>query len=592
MRHSGSVLPVILVCGLVIAAGLPVASSETSGSVATTAPVARGGGGSLALIRIAKSPTLRTQVLTRLQIDVRQELTTCLLAFADRDDLDLLRRNGVRFTVLDRNAARREFLVVGIAAPGALASLRAAGHTAAVEPSTAVFWTEEGSALEAVPAGLPRKALPPRSVLPYVRTRPEPAPAPSVCVAQDPLVETIVSHVSSSNLAADVQTLQDFQTRYASTTNCEAAGEALFAAFSALGLDNVRFEPFTFSGSYASRNVVAEKRGETYPGDIFIVCSHYDSTSPSRLTLAPGADDNASGTAAVLEAARVLAPYPLDYTVRFIAFSAEEWGLWGSRAYASLARLGGQPILGVINLDMIGYADAMPEDLQIIVNGNSTWLADLFLAAGAHYGVVGATKTVDQSFVYSDHSPFWDNGYPALLAIEDNPLTNPYYHRTTDTLDTLNIDFFTSATRASVGLLAELAQPIKAGYPRTPVGLYADLFVYRSLFNSLHTVRLHWTAQTDATSYNIYRTDTPHLGYVKINTTPVTGTAFSDTNAGPEPTFSYAVTAVGPAGLESNRSRDAQWIGAHLDQPATRSASIGASSIGPIFGFPVLRGIR
>ena len=438
MKHKGIVLALVLIGGLAV-------------SVGTTAiGAAPDGRGPVALIRIAKSPALPIQVLTRLQIDVRQELTTCLLAFADRDDIDLLRRNGVRFTVIDRNAARREFLVVGIADPGALASLRAAGHAVAVEPSTAVFWTEEGSALEAVPAGLPRKAFPPRSV----RMRPDSAPAPtiSMSVAQDPLVETIVSLVSSSNLAADVQTLQDFQTRYASTTNCEAAGEALFSSFSALGLDDVHFESFTFSGSYTSRNVVAEKTGETYPNDVYIICSHYDSTSPSRLTLAPGADDNASGTAAVLEAARVLAPYPLDYTVRFIAFSAEEWGLWGSRAYAAIARGGGRgEIHGVINLDMIGYADAMPEDLQIIVNGNSTWLADLFLAAGAHYGVIGGTRTVDASFVYSDHSPFWDNGYPALLAIEDNPLTNPYYHRTTDTLDTLNIDFFTSATRASVG---------------------------------------------------------------------------------------------------------------------------------------------
>ncbi|RPI98809.1 MAG: M20/M25/M40 family metallo-hydrolase, partial [Candidatus Aminicenantes bacterium] len=374
-------------------------------------------------------------------------------------------------------------------------------------------------------------------------------------------------------------------------TNCEAAGEALFAAFSALGLDEVRFEPFTFSGSYTSRNVVAEKRGETANYGIYIICSHYDSTSPSPLTLAPGADDNASGTAAVLEAARVLAPYPLDYTVRFIAFSAEEWGLWGSRAYAARARLGGQPILGVINLDMIGYADAVPEDLQIIVNGNSTWLADLFLAAGSHYGVVGATKTTDASFVYSDHSPFWDNGFPALLAIEDNPLTNPYYHRTTDTLDTLNIDFLTSATRASVGLLAELAQPIKDGYPRTPVGLYAELTVYRSLFKAVNTVRLHWTAQTDAAGYNVYRTNTPHFGYVKINSTPVTGTSFSDTNVGSDPTYIYAVTAVGPTGLESNRSSDSQWM-IYLDGLATAPASIRAPSAVPSFGFPVLRGIR
>ena len=112
---------------------------------------------------------------------------------------------------------------------------------------TAVFWTETGSAAEAVPAGLPRKALAPRSVLPYLRTRPASAPAAAATAAPDPFVETIVSLVSGADLASTVQTLQDFQTRYASTTNCEAAGESLFSSFTALGLDDVRFDPFTFS---------------------------------------------------------------------------------------------------------------------------------------------------------------------------------------------------------------------------------------------------------------------------------------------------------------------------------------------------------
>jgi len=571
MRRPGIFLWLALACGLVAMICLP-----------TVAAAPGGGGGSLNLIRIAKVPAPPWQVLTRLQIDVRQELATCLLALVDRDDLDLLRRSRVRFTVLDRNAAGREFVVVGTGSPGALASLRAAGHAVAVEPATAVFWTEEGSASESIPAGLPHKAFPSRSVLPYVRKRPMAAQAPSGTSAQDPFIESIVSLVSSSNLASSVQTLQDFQTRYASTTNCEAAGEALFSAFTALGLDDVRFEPFTFSGSYTSRNVVAEKTGETYPDDVYIICSHYDSTSPSRLTLAPGADDNASGTAAVLEAARVLAPVPLDFTIRFIAFSAEEWGLLGSRAYAAAARASGESILGVVNLDMIAYADAVPEDLQIIVNGDSTWLGDLFLAAGSRYGIVGGTRTVDPSFVYSDHAPFWDNGYPALLAIEDNPLTNPYYHRTTDTLDTLNLDFFTSATRASVGLLAELAQPVKVGFPRTPVGLTADPVVYSSLFNALETIRLSWTAQTDAAGYNIYRTSSPHVGYVKINTTPVTGASFTDSAVGGGLSYYYAITAVGPTGLESNRSRQAA--------PAATSA-LSASSVRTISLF-VLRGPR
>jgi hypothetical protein len=512
--------------------------------------------GPVALIKIPKGPGYSAPLLVRLQVDVRQELATALLALADREDLALLRRRGVRFTVLDRTAARRDLLVVGTNAPGALAALRAAGRAIAVEPGTAVFWTEAGNAAEAVPAGLPRKALAPRTVVPSVAGTSVTAPA--AAALQDPFIETLVGLVTSASLNTTVQSLQDFQTRYASTTNCESAGEALYSTFSGLGLDEVAFETFPFAGGYTSRNVVAEKTGETFPDDIYIICGHYDSTSPSatRQTLAPGADDNASGTAAVVEAARVLAPYDLDYTVRFIAFSAEEWGLWGSRAYAAAARSAGVRIRGVINLDMIAYDNTMPEDLQIIVNPASDWLADLYLAAAAAYGPLGGTKTVDASFVYSDHSPFWDNNYPALLAIEDDPLTNPYYHQTTDTLDKLQPEFFTAATRASLGLLAELAQPIKAGYPRTPTGLMGLWDVYSSLFNSLAAVRLSWAAQADAAGYNVYRTSTPHLGYVKLNAAPVEGNAFTDDTVSADGTYYYVITAVGPTGLESNRSAE------------------------------------
>jgi hypothetical protein len=539
-------------------------------------------GGPVSLIRIAKGPAYSGAVIARLQVDVRQELETCLLALADREDIALLRKNGIRFTILDRSALRRDYLLVRLAPPTALAALRAAGRAVAVEPGTAVFWTETGRPAEAVPAGLARKALPSRSVRPYLRPAVSVAlPAPPA-PAQDPLVNTIVSLVSSFSLSSGVQSLQDFQTRYASTSNCEAAGEYIYSTFSGLGLDDVRFAPFTFSGSYSSRNVVAEKTGETYPDDILVICSHYDSTSPSRLTLAPGADDNASGTAAVLEAARVLAAFPLDFTVRFIAFSAEEWGLYGSRAYAAAARQAGESIVGVINLDMIAFADALPEDLQIIVNEASGWLADLFLVAASNYGVLGATKTVDASFVYSDHAPFWDSGYAALLAIEDEPLHNPYYHQTTDTLDKLNLEFFASATRASLGLLAELAQPIKEDHPGTPVGLTASSVVYSSLFSALKAVRLNWSPQGDAAGYNVYRTNSSHIGYAKVNALPVTGTTFTDDRVSTELPYYYVVTAVGGTGLESNRSKEA---GVAPDTGWSTTAVRG-------FGFPPFRGTR
>jgi hypothetical protein len=408
MKNAKVFISILLMCGLLFLSSFPASR------------------GPLSLIRIPTGPDFPFLVLARLQVDVRQELGSCLLALADREDIVLLRRNGIRFSVLARNAAEHDILIVRTDTPDALAALRSAGRAIAVEPGTAVFWTETGDPSEAVPTGLPRKALSSRTV--RVALRPAAGverPSPQA-VAQDPLIDMIVDLVSTSNLSSVVQSLQDFQTRYASTSNCEASGQYIYNAFSGLGLDDVHFEPFAFS-SYTSRNVVAEKTGQTYPDDIVIICAHYDSTSPaaSRLTLAPGADDNASGTAAVLEAARILALYPIDFTIRFIAFSAEEWGLYGSRAYAMAAGLAGERIIGVINLDMIAYADAMPEDLQIIVNPASGWLADRFLDAASSYGPLGATKTVDASFVYSDHAPFWDRGYPALLAIEDEPPRQP-----------------------------------------------------------------------------------------------------------------------------------------------------------------------
>ena len=207
--------------------------------------------GPLSLIRIPTGLDFPFRVLSRLQIDVRQELGSCLLALADREDIALLRRNGVRFTVLDRSVVRRDYLLVRLDAPAALAALRAAGKAIAVEPGTAIFWTETGSPSEAVPTGLPRKVLSSRTVRVVLR----PAvgagrPAPQA-VAQDPFVETLVSLVSSSDLSSNVQSLQDFQTRYASTSNCEASGQYIYNTFSGFGLDDVRFAPFTFSGSYS-----------------------------------------------------------------------------------------------------------------------------------------------------------------------------------------------------------------------------------------------------------------------------------------------------------------------------------------------------
>jgi len=511
------------------------------------------------LIKILKDEGPVWTVLQRLQVDVRQELETCFLALAGGEEQLGLLWAGADFTVIERNARSKEFFLVPLDAPEALGSLRDRGRAEAVEPGTAVFWTEDGSSAGALPPDLPRKPLPVRTVLPYLGTPVIVPGTSSVPFSWDPLIGQISGRASESGLRSLVQSLQDFQTRYASTPNCEAAGDFIHDTFSSLGLDEVRFEPFTFSGGYKSRNVIAEKTGKVYPRDILIICGHYDSTSPAatRQTLAPGADDNASGTAAVIEAARALSPFPLDFTVRFIAFSAEEWGLYGSRDYADKARATGESILGVINLDMIAYADALPEELEVIVNAPSEWLAERLAAAATLYADLEARKRIDASIVYSDHAPFWDRGYHALLAIEDHPLQNPYYHKTTDTIDKLHFGFFLASARASLALLAELAQPVREGHPRTPAGLTAKPIVYRSLFQTAKSARLSWSAQGDAVGYNIYRTSLSHVDYLKLNPTLITATTYTDGLLRTDLPYFYAVTAVGFSGLESNRSKEA-----------------------------------
>jgi Zn-dependent M28 family amino/carboxypeptidase len=205
---------------------------------------------------------------------------------------------------------------------------------------------------------------------------------------------------------------------------------------------------------------VATLPGKIAPQRVVIICAHYDSTSNQSTTLAPGADDNASGTAAVMEIARVLANTSFDYTIKFICFSAEEWGLYGSKHYAQEAKSREEKIMGVINLDMIGYADLMPEDLDVFVNQTSEWLANRHIIMGKLYGPLDILKTINPSMKSSDHSAFWDQGYNAMLGIEDYGLKNPYYHKTTDTFDTLNMDFATSVTKIALTVVADLAQPI------------------------------------------------------------------------------------------------------------------------------------
>ncbi|NIX02349.1 MAG: M20/M25/M40 family metallo-hydrolase, partial [Phycisphaerae bacterium] len=168
-------------------------------------------------------------------------------------------------------------------------------------------------------------------------------------------------------------------------------------------------------------NVIATKTGTQYPDEYYIICGHYDDTSEDPMNYAPGADDNASGTVGVMEAARVLSEYNFHYSIKFILFAGEEQGLWGSAAYASNAASNGEQILGVLNMDMIGYDGNMDGSMEIhegTMSASQT-LGNFVAANINNWGlpIAPQIKTYNSSSA-SDHSSFWNYGYPAILVIE------------------------------------------------------------------------------------------------------------------------------------------------------------------------------
>jgi photosystem II stability/assembly factor-like uncharacterized protein len=219
-------------------------------------------------------------------------------------------------------------------------------------------------------------------------------------------------------------------------------------------------------------NVVGKLRGTKSDRQV-IICGHFDSISEDPYNRAPGADDNATGTAAVLEAARILCDYRFERSIRFILFSGEEQGLFGSGEYAADARRRGDIIAGALNFDMIGYVDAPPEDIDLIGNEASEWLVDVTGDCAAIYvPSLEVKRLTDPTMVLSDHGSFWKAGYYALLGIEDRDLRYPFYHTTGDTIGNLDQAFATDVVRMAVAAAAHLAKPdTTAPIPGSPLRL-------------------------------------------------------------------------------------------------------------------------
>lgn len=233
------------------------------------------------------------------------------------------------------------------------------------------------------------------------------------------------------------------------------------------------------------RNIIATRHGLNHPQERVVVLAHYDTVEGS-----PGADDNASGVAVLLEIATVLARFGFERTVHFIAVSLEEnrkiddpgTGTRGSRALAIHARENGWDIEGVIVLESVAFAGdtvvqtvpagitipvpATGNFIAVVVNEMSKDLSDGFVRAVQRYradlphvvlAVPGKGEMLPDSR-RSDHAPFWDEGFRAVMVTDTTNFRSPHYHRPTDTLATLNPEFTAKVCCATAGSVLEMAR--------------------------------------------------------------------------------------------------------------------------------------
>jgi len=265
-------------------------------------------------------------------------------------------------------------------------------------------------------------------------------------------VSNIVNQVSQSTYRSYLDNLlyaHSGDNRGIGGAQHDLARTNIVSQFVSFGLQT-SLDPFPYGGN-TYYNVVGVLPGTSRASQYYIVGAHYDSVNN------PGADDNASGVAGVLEAARVLSQYDFEASLVFIAFDREEQGLIGSQDYAS--EHWSDDIRGMISLDMIAYNHLAGNTASIYGRAASLALKQALADAMATYGD-GLTATIYGQLDASDHAPFEWQGFHAALLIEGGAWSNPYYHQPTDSVDTpgfIDYLFATRMTRSTVGYLATVA---------------------------------------------------------------------------------------------------------------------------------------
>jgi hypothetical protein len=396
---------------------------------------------------------------------VYKDLGASILLPLGQDRLVTLTLRGWQVAMLDDSLTPAEYFLVYKAGAG---RNRSPGRLLWENDRTRLVRLTESEARAAKAAGFPVVRLP---------LEPHPLPARGSEAAdlgpfsQDTTVARLVGLVSQDSLSRTIRDLQAFRTRYSYYLKCESAAFYLRQRLTDLGYA-VRLDTYYLtSPTTRAFNVEATLTGQVQPESMVIACAHFDSYNDANQNNAPGADDNATGTAAVLELARVLKQAQFRWSVKFLCFSGEEQWMKGSYHWVdSTAAPRNLKIAGVYNLDMFGYAAFDTNLVFVNTNTASRPLANLCDSTNDWYGIGLRVLNYLDEDIYGDNTPFWEHGFRSVFALEDSEWgiwngSNPYYHSAGDTFGNLTMSLVARTTKMTAACLATLAGPY------SPVGV-------------------------------------------------------------------------------------------------------------------------
>lgn len=302
-----------------------------------------------------------------------------------------------------------------------------------------------------------------------------------------PNIQDIVDQVKSENLRAYLESIQGIRHPVGNLDHYRQSQSIIQEHLDTLSDRNDSY--FFDQNGFQAQNIIANKLGGSNSYEFYLVGGHYDTIINS-----PGADDNGTAVAGMMEIARILSNYTLSKSVRYVAWDAEEEGLLGSSHYVGeqLVDYGG--INGYLNFEMIGYASTQP-NTQSFPTGFSVLFPEVFqevanndfrgdfltnvgngaasMEMALDFEEIGEQYVPDLNIITvlspgtgigvldllrSDHAPFWFVGLPALMLTDGAEFRNPNYHTPNDQIETIDFEFFTKCVKAGLAYLLEKAE--------------------------------------------------------------------------------------------------------------------------------------